>query len=53
MQDRGNEEVKQKRPSVLQNISGNGQPWERDMLFSSFLQPFAGGQGQIISLGAE
>ena len=37
----------------MQNISWFGQPWGGDVLISSFLKPFTGGQGQGVSLWAE
>ena len=43
-------EVKFKGPLVLQKVSENGQYLGRDVLISSSLRPFTGGQGQIISL---
>ena len=44
---------KVKRAISLANIPWNGQPPWGDVLVSSFLQPFTGGQGQTVSLWAE
>ena len=38
---------KVKRPFILQNISSHGLPQGGDVLISSFLQPFTGGQGSL------
>ena len=43
---------KVKRPFVLQNLFPR-LAWGRDVLISSFLQPFTGGQGQNVCLWAE
>ena len=42
--------MKYKGPLVLQKVSENGQYLGRDVLISSSLRPFSGGQGQMISL---
>ena len=42
-----------KRPEVLLNISWLGKHWGKNVLISSFLQQFTGGQDQNVFLYAE
>ena len=39
-----------KKTIPLANIPWNGQPWGENVLISSFLQPFTGGQAQDTSM---